>query len=435
MWRVAVDAFVEWSDPVSKSQGKHKVRVEFRKNRGKRTRDNDLTRDFQNDPRGETPMAVSPSSGTSRPVEELEDRLTGSERVRARGDLSRKRTIMTTSEQDRGGEPSSGPASSDALEPFARLAVDLSRCESGRVVRTHGLNSFVEADGDGRLVRCQIRRLLKTLAIDGRGVLAVGDRVWFRPDRPGGGEGFIEKVERRHGIVTRGYRKREHVLVANVDQLVIVSAFEDPGLKPGLIDRYLISAERGGVRPVIVFNKADLIDPADYQWIVGLYAQLGYETLVTSVKSGVGLDRLRTILQRGVTALSGQSGVGKSSLINAVEPTIQLKVGEVSTLTHKGKHTTTTAELLRTPSGGFVVDTPGLRQFELWGVVPGEVEGFFPEFRPFIPQCRFPDCTHTHESGCAVKAAVAEGFIHDGRYESYLKLFFQQPLEGDADSY
>lgn len=422
---------------MSKSQGKRKVRVEFRKNRGKRTRDNDLTRDFQNDLREDAPKVASPASGShsfhALELGELEDRLTSSERVRARGDLSRKRTIVTTAEEDQEGA-TGGDAQDDALEPFAMLAVDLSRCEPGRVVRIHGLNSVVEADGDGRLVRCRLRRLLKTLAIDGRGVLAVGDRVWFRPDRPGGSEGFIEKVERRRGIVTRGYRKREHVLVANVDQLLIVSAFEDPGLKPGLIDRYLISAERGGVRPVIVFNKADLVDLAHYQWIVGLYAQLGYETLVTSVKSGVGLDRLRTILQRGITALSGQSGVGKSSLINAVDPAIHLKVGEVSSQTHKGKHTTTTAELIRTSSGGFVVDTPGLRQFELWGVVPSEIEGYFPEFRPLIPHCRFPDCTHTHESGCAVKEAVAEGLIHDGRYESYLKLFFQQPLEGDADS-
>jgi ribosome biogenesis GTPase len=378
---------------------KKKVRVAFKKNRQKRTRANDLTRQFQADqPAG----AESPTA----------------ERVRAKGDLSRHRTIITEA-----AEGDAGPE--DAL---AALAVDLSECLEGRVVRIHGLYSIVATE-DGREFRCGVRRVLKTLAIDGRNVVAVGDQVWFRPS--GQDEGLIEKVGPRHGSITRGYRHRQHVLVANVDQLLIVSALEAPGLKLPLIDRYLISADKGCVRPIIVFNKADLVDMSRYQWVIGLYAQLGYEVIATSASDRRGLDRLQEVLARGETALSGQSGVGKSSLLNAIQPDLRLRVREVSDWTSKGKHTTTHAELIRLNSGGYVVDTPGLRQFELWDVAPAELSGHFLEFRAYAPHCRFPDCSHTHEHGCAVKTAVRWGEIAACRYESYWKLYNQQPLDGD----
>jgi ribosome biogenesis GTPase len=284
---------------------------------------------------------------------------------------------------------------------------------------------------DGQTYPCHVRRLLKSLAIEGRNVVTVGDRVWFRPGGSAGAEGLIEKVEPRRGVITRGYRNRQQIIAANVDQVLIVSALAEPGLKLGLVDRYLVSAEMGGVRPVIVFNKADLVDLATYQWVVGLYALLGYETVVSSVADGRGVDRLRALVAQGVTAVTGQSGVGKSSLLNVIQPGLNLKVREVSDWTFKGKHTTSTAELIELDSGGFVVDTPGLRQFELWGVVPGELEAYFREFRPFIPHCHFPDCSHTHETGCAVKDAVFWGQIHPGRYESYQKLHDQRPLAGE----
>ncbi len=376
---------------------KKKVRVAFNKNRQKRTRANDMTRGYSE---------ADPSASEQAPTE----------RVRAKGELSRHRTVMH--------EVSQGP---DGLDEAPRLAVDLSACLTGRVVRVHGLVSVVQAE-DGREVRCNVRRILKTIAIDGRNVVAVGDRVWFRPVN---NEGMIENVEPRSGTITRGYRRREHVIVSNVDRLLIVSALAEPGLKLPLIDRYLISAEKGGVRPVIVLNKADLVDIAPYQWVIGLYTQLGYETIATSAADGRGLDRLREILSLGATAFSGQSGVGKSSLLNAIQPGLNLRVREVSDWTAKGKHTTTTAELIRLGSGGYVVDTPGLRQFELWDVEPGEIEAHFVEFRPYIPKCKFPDCSHIHESECAVRDAVHWGQIHSGRYESYIKLYEGHPFEGN----
>jgi ribosome biogenesis GTPase len=386
---------------------KKKVRVAFKKNRQKRTRANDLTRRYHaNDLSGPDPASA--------------------ERVRAKGDLSRHRTIVT----DLGDGPQTPPAEESSGDAASQRAVDLSECLAGRVVRVHGLISVVEAD-DGREFPCHVRRLLKTLAIDARNVVTVGDRVWFRPGGAGGEEGLIERVEPRHGTIARGYRRHKHVLVANVDQVLIVSALAEPGLKLALVDRYLISAEIGGVRPVIVLNKADLVDPALYQWVIGLYSQLGYETLLTSAADGRGLDRLRALVAHGTTAFSGQSGVGKSSLLNAIQPGLNLRVRAVSDWTFKGKHTTTTAELIRLDHGGYVVDTPGLRQFELWGVVPSELSGHFVEFRPYLSLCKFPDCSHTHETDCAVKDALYHGQIHPGRYESYLKLYAQQPLEGE----
>jgi ribosome biogenesis GTPase len=383
---------------------KRKVRVALRKNRQNRTRSNDLTRQFRDD---EQTAAISPAA----------------DRVRPKGELSRHRTIIEDS-----GNAEARNTASESSGASSRRSVDTSICLRGRVIRVHGLVCMVR-DDEQRSYSCHVRRLLKTLEIDGRSIVTVGDHVWFRPGSAAGADGLIEKVEARRGVITRGYRHRQHVIAANVDQVLIVSAFAEPGLKLGLIDRYLVSAEIGGVRPVVVLNKSDLIDLAAQQWVIGLYALLGYETIVTSATDGRGLDRLRELLSTGVTAVTGQSGVGKSSLLNAIQPGLHLKVREVSEWTAKGKHTTTTAELIDLEVGGLVVDTPGLRQFELWGTVPGELEGHFVEFRPFIPHCHFPDCSHTHETGCAVKEAVHCGQIHAARYESYRKLYQQRPLD------
>jgi ribosome biogenesis GTPase len=396
---------------------KKKVRVDLRKNRTRPPREKDLTRQFHAD------------------AERAEDAHTG-ERVRAKGDVSRRRTIVL----DESGSPPGGEA------PAARPAVDEAAALPGRVLRVQGLHSYVEAE-DGTVYRCAVRRLLKSLVTDERNVVATGDLVWFRPAQDRGSriedraegeatvplnpqssilnppEGLIERVEPRHGVLTRASRRREHVLVANVDQLVIVMSLVEPDLKPHLIDRYVATALKGGLAPVLCLNKADLADPAELQPLVGAFSQLGVPAVLTSAVTGRGIDRLRERLRGRATVFSGQSGVGKSSLLNVVQPGLGLRVREVSETTQKGRHTTTTAELIRLESGGWVVDTPGLRQLQLWDTRPEEVEGYFRDLRPFVPLCGFPDCTHTHETRCAVKAAVARNLISPRRYQSYRGLF------------
>jgi ribosome biogenesis GTPase len=378
---------------------KKKVRVDLRKNRAKPPRQNDFTRGFQD-------------HGFA------DEATVGGERVRTKGDLSRRRTVIQHDEA--GGQ----------IAASNMPSVDAGVSRRGRVIRVHGLWSVVEAE-DGRLFRCAVRRLLKQLVTDSRSIVTTGDIVWFRPasstetpavageieEMP---ESLIERVEPRHGVLTRASRRREHVLVANVDQLVIVMSLVEPALKPHLIDRYIASAGQGGLTPIVCLNKADLVDPELLQPMIGSYSQLGITAFLTSAVTGEGLECLRRLLPGRATVFSGQSGVGKSSLLNSLQPGLALRVREVSDVNQKGRHTTTTSQLIRLDSGGWVVDTPGLRQMELWNIRPEEVEGFFPEFRPFVPLCTFPDCTHTHETGCAVKKAVARRQISERRYTSFL---------------
>jgi ribosome biogenesis GTPase / thiamine phosphate phosphatase len=369
---------------------KRKIRVDLRKNRSQPPRARGWTRDYQ-----EHGFAEDDATPTQ-------------ERIRAKGDLSRRRTIIT--------DDADAPAGARSEMP----AVDLSACLPGRVLRVHGLYCAVVAE-DGRQFNCAVRRVLRNLVIDERNIVATGDRVWFRPE--GAGEGVIERVEPRHGMLTRASRQKEHVLVANVDQLVIVTSLAEPALKPHLIDRYLVSAEQGQIAPIVCVNKADLADAAEVQPLVGMYTHLGVTILLTSAVTGQGIAELRERLKGRQTVFSGQSGVGKSSLLNAVQPDLDLKVREVSETNQKGQHTTTTAELIPLASGGWVVDTPGIRQFDIWNVIPVELEGFFPEFHPFVPLCRFPDCLHVEEAECAIKEAVREHRIAIQRYESYVGLY------------
>jgi len=363
---------------------KKKIRVEMRKNRTKPVRQNDLTVQFQEDA-GRAGDAVQ------------------GERVRAKGEISRHRTVMLD----------------DAAVAMPGTAGEFL---AGRVLRVHGLWTYVELDRDGTVVRCTTRRLLKSLSMDERSVVTTGDLVGVRLEA-NGQEGAIERVEPRRGVLTRASRRREHVVVANVEQVVIVVSLMEPELKPHLIDRYIAIARRGKLAPILALNKSDLVDAAEYQPLVGYNCQLGIPTLLTSCRTGFGIPRLRQLLAGKASVFSGQSGVGKSSLLNAIQPNLSLRVGLVSDVNDKGKHTTTTAELIRLETGGWVVDTPGVRQLQLWDTRPEEVEGYFDEFHALVPYCNFPDCTHMHEQGCAVKRALARRELSERRYQSYLGLF------------
>jgi ribosome biogenesis GTPase len=375
----------------------NKIRVDFRKNRSERTRIGDWTRKFEEHGfEEESEVAV--------------------ERIGGKGELSRRRTVV--------GEIVKDDADNVGFE--VQPDVDTASLLAGRVIRVHGVNSVVQTE-DGRQFQCVTRRILKTLSTDQRQPVVTGDRVLIRParDARSENEGMIERVEPRSGTIARSSKQRKHVIVSNVDQVLIVSSADQPALKPNLIDRMILTAEQSGVQPVICINKVDLVDHAELQPLAGVYARMGYKVLLLSVETGLGLDQFRRLLMNRSSVVAGQSGVGKSSLLNAVDPQIQLRVADIGNA-QKGKHTTTMAELIQLSFGGYVVDTPGMRQFMLWDIIPEEVFGLFRDLRPYENRCHFPDCTHSHEADCAVKIAVGEGRLDIRRYESYLAIRFGQ---------
>jgi ribosome biogenesis GTPase len=373
---------------------KRKIRTEFRKNREVRVRKRDITRNI-------------------REGFDEQDELQQTERISGKGSLSRKRTIV-------GVEDDSGQSGLSVLRDIDEVS-----CLRGTVLSVGGLRSPVQAS-DGKIYHCAVRRLLKTVSTEQRHVLAAGDVVMFRPANED--QGIVERIEPRHGVLCRTSRGRQHVIVANVDQMLIVSSAAEPVLKPNLIDRLLVTAEKSRVRPIICINKIDLTDPAELQPLVGVYGQIGYQVLLVSAALEIGVERLRQLVTGCQNVVIGQSGVGKSSLLNAMEEGLGLKVREVSVETEKGQHTTTAAQLIPFSRGGYIVDTPGMRQFQLWDVIPEEVAGYFRDIRPYVSKCQFPDCTHMHEANCAVKDAVADGRIDARRYESYCQIH-----SGDAN--
>ncbi len=371
-----------------KSEGRkgRKVRVALRRNRQKPGRVKDWTRKAREG------------------LDHEFDTRTG-ESVVAKGDLSRNRTVFVTD--------------GETTVPGARQGV---------VVALRGL--FAHVDDGSRTWLCTVRRMLRTRLIHERHPVTVGDRVTFVAevaDDPRCEAGVIEAVAPRGGQLRRRAGRRVQTIVANVDQAVIVSSAACPSPKPQLIDRYIVSALAGDITPVICMNKIDLAEDESARRILARYESLGYHTVRASAITGEGIDLLFTGLKDKASVIVGQSGVGKSSLLNAVQPGLALEVGDIAAHNEKGRHTTTTAHLIRLHQGGYVVDTPGVRSFDLSIIPRAEFEAYFAEFVPFVPHCHFPDCTHSHEAECAIKSAVEAGAIHPERYESYLHLFLEPP--------
>ena len=291
----------------------------------------------------------------------------------------------------------------------------------GTVIRIQ--SGFHTVQTEQGLVVCHLRGRLKRTTFRGD-VLAVGDRVKISllPDKTG----MIEEIEPRQRALVRmdptPKGEYQQVLLANPSQILLVFSCTNPDPHLRMLDRFLVICEKQEIPVHIVANKIDLVGEEQAQQIFRVYPQIGYDVFFTSVKWNVGIDALHDILVGQTTGLAGPSGVGKSSLLNAIQPHLGLAVREVSEATSKGRHTTVVREMFPLLDGGYVIDLPGLKSLALWDIEPEELDGYFPELRVLVANCYYNDCTHLNEPGCAVKAAVQEGRVFRERYESYLRL-------------
>jgi ribosome biogenesis GTPase / thiamine phosphate phosphatase len=286
--------------------------------------------------------------------------------------------------------------------------------------------SLVDASLRGRLKREPSDDSPRRDSDGNRLKLAVGDLVLIEPDARGGAWAISEILPRRSRLARRapGGAYGERIVAANVDQVVIVFAAAKPEPHVRMLDRFLVIAEANELAARIIVNKIDLVTEAAAHERFGAYERAGYPIHFTSTKRGNGLTAVRAMLDGRVSVFTGPSGVGKSSLLNAIFPGLALRVGEISASVNKGRHTTVGATMIPLPdeSGGYVVDTPGLREVGMWALAAEHLDACFPELRPFVVQCRFADCTHTAEPDCAVKDAVERGDVSAERFGSYLKL-------------
>lgn len=299
----------------------------------------------------------------------------------------------------------------------------------GRVLRSVGGSYAVEVAPD-RTLDCRLRGRLK-LDREIRRVV-VGDRV--QVERLEDGTCAIVGVLPRSSKVSRlaAHGRKEQLIAANVDQMAAVFAMAEPRPQLDLLDRFLVLAEGNGIVPFVVVNKIDLTDGAAARRELEVYERIGYDMLYTSARTGAGVEALRERLHGRTTILVGPSGVGKSSLLNAVQPELGLRVGAMSRALEAGRHTTVEATLHRLESGGYVVDTPGLRKLEFWEVGSEALDECFPEFRPHLGGCKFPDCSHVHEPDCAVRSALEQGEIEERRYRSYERILRERAARSRA---
>jgi ribosome biogenesis GTPase / thiamine phosphate phosphatase len=297
---------------------------------------------------------------------------------------------------------------------------------AGWVTRMQSGFITVKTEGAGGVV-CRLRGRLKKNRFEGD-ILAIGDKVMV--SILADGSGMIEEITpRTHELARMAPTPRgefRQVLVANPDQIVLVFACAHPEPRLRMLDRFLVICEKQRIPVLIVANKADLVAPAAAEAIFAVYARLGYPLLYTSVAQRRGVDELHQHLQGKLSGLAGPSGVGKSSLLNAIQPDLGLAVRAVSDTTTKGRHTTVVRELFPLQGGGFVADLPGLKSLALWDTEPEEIDGYFPELRDLVAECQFNNCTHRSEPGCAVRREVTAGRVAEERYQSYLRMRYSK---------
>ena len=295
----------------------------------------------------------------------------------------------------------------------------------GLVIKNTGSWYSVKTD-TGKVVECKIKGNFRLKGIRSTNPVAVGDNVEIALNSEG--TAFITHIEERRNYIIRksqNLSKQSHILAANVDQAFLIVTVNYPQTSTTFIDRFLVSAEAYSVPVVLVFNKCDILsdDERHYQQsMIHLYETIGYECREVSATTGEGVDGLHALLKGKITLLSGNSGVGKSTLINKILPEANLRTAEISDAHNTGMHTTTFSEMLELPEGGYIIDTPGIKGFGTFNMEPEELTSYFPEIFHFSKGCKFSNCTHTHEPGCAVLKAIDDHFIAQSRYQSYLNM-------------
>ena len=299
--------------------------------------------------------------------------------------------------------------------------------QEGLILRSTG--SWYEIrNADGHIFKGRLKGKFKIAGLKVTNPIAVGDRVTYEVEDEAENTVMITAIaDRENYIVRQSVHKTAHghILAANLDQAVLLATLTLPRTSLGFIDRFLVSAESFRISTTVVFNKSDILNDEGLAYqreIMDMYERIGYNCLSTSATEGEGIDEFRQLLDHKVTLLSGHSGVGKSTLVNAIAPTLNLRTNEVSTFANKGVHTTTFAEMFELAPDTYIIDTPGIKELGLMDTSKEEISHYFPEMRERLNQCRFHNCLHINEPGCAVKDAVGEGDIAESRYMSYLSM-------------
>ncbi|HKH61072.1 MAG TPA: ribosome small subunit-dependent GTPase A [Flavitalea sp.] len=287
---------------------------------------------------------------------------------------------------------------------------------------------YIVKTNDGKSFNARIKGIFKIDEITSTNPLAVGDEVEMEMENELESTATIIEIHPRKNYITRqspSHKKQHHIIAANIDQSLLFATLKDPKTSQGFIDRFLVTCEAYHVPAVILFNKADIYRKKElekFEQLHDMYTSIGYQIVRMSVNTGEGVDEVKDLLANKITLMSGHSGVGKSSFINAIFPKLNLKTQDVSGWSGKGLHTTTFAEMFDLPFGGRIIDTPGMREFGIVNITKQELSHYYPEMKVLINDCQFNNCLHTSEPGCAIKKALIEGLIDEERYVSYYNI-------------